>query len=213
MSARTLTTLAVPIIMLIVTANIVWGAEIVYPNQFNHRVPVAEQATWYAVYGESAPEHWANEHNRALVARNGSTCGVDPDVEATFIAVYGLGLGCANWIKEAGGLAPPPAELSFTLRPGRSTTLPAGTVISGDVAVWDGTRWLPLYDDSSDTGLVVYLTTPTKVLAPWGAWVSNREPTAVADMAIAAGCGNGCQMVILKHWGQNRVLETQTFRH
>lgn len=76
------------------------------PTQFGTALSPAEQAVWIAVVGNpiAAAEQWAHQHNRTIVSVNGSTCATS-GAEETFKAVFGLGLGCAMWLVESGGVA------------------------------------------------------------------------------------------------------------
>lgn len=80
-----------------------------------------------------------------------------------------------------------------SLPKGAKALVPAGCVVSGDVAV----NGKALYDSDQTTGLVVIVKSSVEVFAPFGASVTNADPQDVANAVKQTGCGlpNGCRVV------------------
>lgn len=89
-------------------------------------------------------------------------------------------------------------KCAMSIPNGQKVHVPAGCVVSGDVAV-NGTV---LYDSDQATGLVVVMNQDGDVFAPYGASVSSSDPNDVAAAVDATGCGlaGGCVSVPIVNW-------------
>lgn len=87
---------------------------------------------------------------------------------------------------------------------GETRPVQAGDTLSGDVVV-DGVR---MHDGAADTGLVIVFNQSADVRAPWAASVTPGLDAQgiqnLVDAMYATGCLNGCRVVDVRYWPQDR---------
>lgn len=98
---------------------------------------------------------------------------------------------------------------------GETKTLPANSVIEGDIIV----NGQPLYDSNQNTGLIVETTTSISVTSPYGASYREFPDNTMAkqnvvsqenDMLKVKGCENTCTSVNVIVFGNNGI-QTENF--
>jgi hypothetical protein len=85
----------------------------------------------------------------------------------------------------------------------------AGCRVKGDIELWNGHRFVRLYDKgegSEKTGLVTSCTKSCKIHAPFGANVTPRSVSSLKRELMRTGCGgHGCEsvkVVVFPHKGK-----------
>lgn len=122
----------------------------------------------------------------------------------------GCGGGCNSVTEVRYPSQLPPSTVE--IKPGETKTLKTYTVIAGDVKVNNQA----LYDNKSESGLIVLLEQDASVFAQWGAtaFTHTTRETAITKMNQLEtqmkqnGCGSACSEVIKVFYPENAGLST-----